>query len=257
MRIVANTRAFGDGIGKIMDICGPLGALATICSVVLFRFDLLSLSPAVSLLVIGTVLCIFAFVLASFYFLTATIFRLRFPGDRLILVFICAAPIAIFQHVMGIEGLKAPNLVDISTDIADPPIYLQAPNRRDVGHNSIDYKLANGTLQAYSYPDIASLHVNQSKRSTFRAVRNAVVSEGWTITYDDWSTGKLEAEVATLIMAFEDDIVLRVTAAGQNSSTIDMRSSSRQGDRDMGRNARRIESFLIRLQDQLGKQQMH
>jgi uncharacterized protein (DUF1499 family) len=158
---------------------------------------------------------------------------------------------------MGIEGLKAPNLVDISTDIADPPIYLQAPNRRDAGHNSMDYKLANGTLQAYSYPDIASLHVNQSKRSTFRAVRNAVVSEGWTITYDDWSTGKLEAEVATLIMAFEDDIVLRVTAAGQNSSTIDMRSSSRQGDRDMGRNARRIESFLIRLQDQLGKQQMH
>jgi uncharacterized protein (DUF1499 family) len=58
-------------------------------------------------------------------------------------------------------------------------------------------------------------------------------------------------------MGFEDDIVMRVTASGQNSSTIDMRSSSRQGIGDMGRNARRIEGFLIRLRDQLGKQQGH
>lgn len=61
----------------------------------------------------------------------------------------------------------------------------------------------------------------------------------------------------TPIMGFEDDIVLRVTAAGENNLTVDMRSSSRQGFGDMGRNARRIEGFLTILQDQLGKQQGH
>ena len=257
MRIVANTRAFGDGIGKIMDICGPLGALAIMCSVVLFRFDLLSWGLSIWLLVIGVVLCVAALILASLYFLTAIIFHLRSPGDRLVLVVICAVPMAMFQQVIGIEGLKAPKLVDISTDIIDPPIYLQAVNLRDPGDNSTKYNLARGPLQAYSYPDIDSLHVNQSTRRAFRALRNATVSEGWTITYDDWNTGKLEAVVSTPIMGFEDDIVMRVTASGQNSSTIDMRSSSRQGIGDMGRNARRIEGFLIRLQDQLGKQQGH
>ena len=240
-----------------MDICGPLGALATIFSVVLFRFDLLSWELSIRLLALGVVLCVAALILASLYFLTAIIFRLRSPGDRLVLVFICAVPMAMFSQVIGIEGLKAPKLVDISTDISDPPIYLQAVNLRDPGDNSTQYNFANGTLQALSYPHIVSLHVHQSMRRTFRELRNATVSEGWIITYDDWNTGKLEAVVSTPIMGFEDDIVMRVTASGKNSSTIDMRSSSRQGFGDMGRNACRIEGFLIRLQDQLGKQQGH
>jgi len=257
VRIVANTRAFGDGIGKIMDIFGPLGAMATICSVVLFRFDLISWGLSIRILAVGALLCIAALILALLYFLTAIVFRLRSPGDRLVLAFICVVPMAIFQQVVGIEGLKAPYLVDISTDITDPPIYLQAANLRGPGHNSTEYNLANGTLQAYSYPDIVSLNTDQSMRSTFRALRNAAVSKGWTITYDDWSTGKLEAVVLTPIMGCEDDIVLRVTAAGENNLTVDMRSSSRQGFGDMGRNARRIEGFLTILQDQLGKQQGH
>ncbi|MEQ8804009.1 MAG: DUF1499 domain-containing protein, partial [Haliea sp.] len=56
-------------------------------------------------------------------------------------------------------------------------------------------------------------------------------------------SGYIEAVDSTAIMAFKDDIAIRVRAAAEGS-VIDLRSVSRVGVGDIGANARRIRAFI-------------
>jgi hypothetical protein len=56
----------------------------------------------------------------------------------------------------------------------------------------------------------------------------------------------LEAISPTPVFGFVDDVVVRLRATA-NGTDVDMRSASRQGEHDLGQNARRIRSFLSAL----------
>ena len=58
--------------------------------------------------------------------------------------------------------------------------------------------------------------------------------------------GRIEAIDTTFWFGFEDDIVIRVTPAGDHAR-IDIRSLSRVGVSDAGTNARRIRAYLSML----------
>lgn len=51
------------------------------------------------------------------------------------------------------------------------------------------------------------------------------------------------------MFGFKDDVVIRITPAG-NGSRIDVRSVSRVGRSDLGANAKRIRKFLKSLKEQ-------
>ena len=58
----------------------------------------------------------------------------------------------------------------------------------------------------------------------------------------------IEAVARTPIMGFRDDVVIRVSAAG-DGARVDIRSASRYGLHDFGANAARIRSLLDDLDD--------
>ena len=59
--------------------------------------------------------------------------------------------------------------------------------------------------------------------------------------------GRIEATDTTFWFGFTDDIVIRITPVAEGSR-VDIRSLSRVGKSDVGTNARRIRSFIQRLE---------
>ena len=59
--------------------------------------------------------------------------------------------------------------------------------------------------------------------------------------------GVIEAVDRTLVIGFYDDVIVRVTAE-QGRARIDVRSASRYGAHDLGRNAARVRRLLVELQ---------
>jgi len=55
--------------------------------------------------------------------------------------------------------------------------------------------------------------------------------------------GRIEATDETLWWGFKDDVVIRIQAEGAGSK-LDIRSMSRVGKSDIGKNAERIRAFL-------------
>ena len=60
----------------------------------------------------------------------------------------------------------------------------------------------------------------------------------------DVESGMIEAIDSTVFFGFKDDIVIRVRANEGNSSIVDIRSHSRVGRGDQGKNAARIRLFI-------------
>jgi uncharacterized protein (DUF1499 family) len=69
---------------------------------------------------------------------------------------------------------------------------------------------------------------------------------GWTIVAQDATRGRIEAYDRTRWYGFVDDIVIRLMAEGAGTR-VDMRSASRVGISDLGKNAERIGAYFAAL----------
>ena len=69
---------------------------------------------------------------------------------------------------------------------------------------------------------------------------------GWEIVAQNSRGGIIEAIDTTRLFRFKDDIVIRVVGTPEGS-TIDIRSRSRLGRSDLGKNAARIREYLGRF----------
>jgi uncharacterized protein (DUF1499 family) len=81
----------------------------------------------------------------------------------------------------------------------------------------------------------------------FTRALNAARDLGWQIVAAVPAEGRIEATDTTVWFGFKDDIVVRVTPTA-GGSRIDVRSVSRLGQGDLGKNAARIRAYLQRLQ---------
>ena len=77
------------------------------------------------------------------------------------------------------------------------------------------------------------------------------VQNGWEIlaVNDSELPYTLEAVDTSLLFAFKDDVVVRINQI-ENTTQVDMRSMSRLGKSDLGKNAQRIDAFLSELSGQ-------
>ena len=166
-----------------------------------------------------------------------------------------AVALAVAVAVAGITGYWAqraatsPRINDISTDTETPPQLAATLPLRSGAENSAVYggeKIA--AEQKRAYPDIAPLILAEPPRAAFERVQRAAGEMGWRIVAADPPGGRLEATDRTLWFGFQDDIVVRITAA-QGGSRVDVRSVSRVGRNDIGTNARRVRAFLARIRD--------
>jgi uncharacterized protein (DUF1499 family) len=181
-------------------------------------------------------------------------FRLFFAGGALALVCAIAlggaAAIAALRNspwraqalrAAGVPVVVTLGLVDVTTDLADPPMYSTGPAAGEV------YPEVFVEWQRDAYPGLRSLRSAEPPEAVFaRALEVARRSPSWQVVREDPSSGLIEAVATTRIFRFQDDIVIRVRADA-DGSVLDLRSRSRLGRGDLGANAARIETFLSEL----------
>ncbi len=74
----------------------------------------------------------------------------------------------------------------------------------------------------------------------------------WTLISADEASGSVRAEARTLVFRFVDDVQVKVKLDDNALTRVDMWSSSRVGNADLGTNARRIAGFFRELDRRLG-----
>lgn len=162
-------------------------------------------------------------------------------------------------YVTKIER-SIPPIHDISTDTEHPPEFVTLLNQRVGATNPPDYDgqkpvsfdgrtYTTATLQKLYYADIKPYpQLGTTAAKLFHRAVAAVSAMGWNVVAiaPDPSGGRIEATDTTWLFGLTDDIVIRVKPAGIGAR-VDIRSKSREGVRDFGRNARRIRAYLKKL----------
>jgi uncharacterized protein (DUF1499 family) len=138
---------------------------------------------------------------------------------------------------------------DITTDVVDPPVFVDVLARRAGSPNSAVYggdSIARQQLAAY--PDVRPLDLAIPKAQAFPRALQAARDMGWEIVAADTAAGRIEATATTRWFGFKDDVVVRIRPNGDGGgSHLDVRSVSRVGGSDVGTNAARIRAYLERL----------
>lgn len=143
-----------------------------------------------------------------------------------------------------------PMLNDVTTSPENPPVYRALAGERQGMANPAAYPgEATAALQRKAYPDLVPVEVNRPLADTFDIVLDALRRLHFTIVTEEAPTeddpvGKTEAVDRTLILGFYDDVAVRVLPSGENGARIDLRSSSRFGRSDYGRNAHRLREIM-------------
>ena len=146
---------------------------------------------------------------------------------------------------MASAAKRLPYIHDITTDTENPPRFDDAIRRlRLDSPNTVDYEgPAVAELQRQAYPYIKPLVLHISPGKAYQAALFAASSMGWHIVSTDAERGMIEATDTTFWFGFKDDIVVRISTEGA-LSRIDVRSASRVGKSDIGKNAKRILAYL-------------
>ena len=142
---------------------------------------------------------------------------------------------------------SVPPIHDITTDIESPPLFVAILPLRADAPNPAEYGGAEiADQQRQAYPDLTSEVFSQSLEPVFEAALAAAEDAGWEIAEADVAAGRIEATDTTFWFGFEDDVVVRITRADAGSR-VDVRSVSRVGRSDVGKNAERIRAYLAEL----------
>lgn len=137
-----------------------------------------------------------------------------------------------------------PPLNDISTDTQDPPRYETVVKLRAKGSNGVEYPGASAAkLQQKLFADIKPIQSALDSKAAFSRALEVAKKMGWEIVAQDESRGHIEAVASTTFFNFKDDVVLRIRG-GANGSVVDIRSHSRIGRGDRGKNAERVRKFI-------------
>lgn len=141
------------------------------------------------------------------------------------------------------SGGNYPAIHDITTDTNDPPLFITAAEQRGESANLLEINAQVVAQQIQAYPDLESLTTSMPTSDAFDHAVQIATDLGWEIYYQDRNAGVIEAVDTTNIMAFKDDVIIRVRTNGQGS-LLDLRSVSRVGESDIGANAKRIRLFI-------------
>ncbi len=148
---------------------------------------------------------------------------------------------------------KVPAIHDISTDMTTPPEFVAIAPLRVNAPNPVAYAgTKTAEQQSKAYPELQTLTYTQSKAELVTAIEQAADNLGWDLVNTDKNAGLVEATDATLWFGFKDDIVVRIEDNG-NERLVDIRSKSRIGSSDLGKNAERIHGFIKELNKVLGE----
>ena len=152
--------------------------------------------------------------------------------------------------------LTLPAIHDITTDPVSPPQFVALAKQRPANANSSGYGgAAVAKQQADAYPDVRPFVLPRPANEIFELVGEVARRLHWKVASEVAPQGKgrpgyIEAVDRTLVVGFTDDIVIRIDG-DQRETRIDVRSASRFGEHDLGRNATRVRLLFREIEQQM------
>jgi uncharacterized protein (DUF1499 family) len=224
-----------------------VGVLAT--AGVLHRLFSLSTPVALNLAMLAFAGAILSLVFA--FFAGVGVWRTGRPGtSRIVFGVLVSLGLLLWPLVFLPKYERLPKINDVTTDPASPPQFVALTKQREPSANPTAYPgAAFAAAQAAAYPDIKPITINRSADEAFELAADAVRRLKMDIVRQEGPDpesgrpGIVEAVDRTLILGFYDDVAVRVTG-DQEQARIDVRSASRYGRHDLGRNAERVRQVL-------------
>jgi len=177
-------------------------------------------------------------------------------GRALVAVLIPALALGFAASVMS-KARAVPPIHDISTNIEDPPVFSRTvlDARGAVGGANPVRSLTEpspalkgrsvGEAGRAAYPDIEPVTLAGTVPESLERAAAAARSQGLKDVRIDKAAGTVEAVAESFWFGFRDDVVIRVRPGpdGQGS-VVDIRSTSRVGQSDLGANAARVRGLI-------------
>jgi hypothetical protein len=223
--------------------------IAVIVSILIVRFGFLEMKPALATFfgALGLAVLSILFGLAAF----AAIWQNGSRGmGRILLAFLINAVVLAYPVYLGLQYRKLPKIYDITTDPIDPPRFeALARLRSGEGTNSAVYAgLYSAEQQRLAYPDIETVELEVPPQRAYEVTLQLIGKRKWLVIDErppqpPRRIGRIEAVARTPIMGFREDVSIRITPDGEESR-VDIRSSSRYFESDLGSNAARVTKLI-------------
>jgi uncharacterized protein (DUF1499 family) len=229
--------------------------VATLIAIIIVRAGLIEVLPGVVTVAGALAFAVLAILLALGSFVTIWRLGLGGLGYAVTAIFVGAALLA-YPLYLGTKAYTLPPIYDITTDVLDPPAFDAVRRLRSRTTNPAQYAgLYAAEQQRAAYPEVAPLELSVPAKNAYDQALALVNKRRWLVLdarspQPNRRDGRIEAVARTPIMGFRDDIVIRVRSVDE-SSRVDMRSSSRYGFHDLGSNASRIRAFFESLEQNI------
>ena len=229
--------------------------VATLIAIIIVRAGLIEVLPGVATVAGALAFAVLAILLALGSFVTIWRLGLGGLGYAVTAIFVGAALLA-YPLYLSTKAYTLPPIYDITTDVLDPPAFDAVRRLRSRTTNPAQYAgLYAAEQQRAAYPEVAPLELSVPAKNAYDQALALVNKRRWLVLdarspQPNRRDGRIEAVARTPIMGFRDDIVIRVRSVDE-SSRVDMRSSSRYGFHDLGSNASRIRAFFENLEQNI------
>jgi hypothetical protein len=224
--------------------------VAVVVSIIIVRFGFLEMKPALATFFGALALAGLSILLGLAAFVA--IWQNGSRGmSRILLALLIDAVILAYPAYLGLQYRKLPAIHDITTDPIDPPRFeALARLRAGDGANTAVYAgLYSAEQQRLAYPDIETVELEVPVQRAYELTLQLVTKRKWLVIDErppqpPRRIGRIEAVARTPIMGFREDVSIRITADGDDDSRVDIRSSSRYFESDLGSNAARITKLM-------------
>jgi uncharacterized protein (DUF1499 family) len=224
--------------------------VAVVVSIVIVRFGFLEMKPALATFFGALGLAALSILVGLLGF--AAIWQNGSRGmSRILIAIVIDAVVLAYPAYLALQYRKLPAIYDITTDPIDPPRFeALARLRAGDGANTAVYAgLYSAEQQRLAYPDIEPLQLEIPVDRAYAIALQLVTKRKWLVIDERAPApprriGRIEAVARTPIMGFREDVSIRVVPDGDLDSRVDIRSSSRYFESDLGSNAARVTKFI-------------
>jgi uncharacterized protein (DUF1499 family) len=223
--------------------------VAVLVSIIIVRFGFLEMKPALATFfgALGLAALSILISLAAF----AAIWQNGSRGmSRILLALVIDVMVLAYPAYLGLQYRKLPPIHDITTDPIDPPRFdALARLRAGDGANTAVYAgLYSAEQQRQAYPDIEPVDLEVPVQRAYELTLQLINRRKWLVIDErppapPRRIGHIEAVARTPIMGFREDVSIRVVPDGDDSR-VDIRSSSRYFESDLGSNAARVTKLI-------------
>src|SRR6266516_5153932 len=223
--------------------------VAVLVSIIIVRQGFLEMQPALATF-FGALACAVLSILVGLAAFVAIWQNGSRGMSRILLALLIDAVVLGYPAYLALQYRKLPPIHDITTDPIDPPRFdALARLRAGEGANSAVYAgLYSAEQQRIAYPEIETVELEMPVQRAYEVTLALINKRKWLVIDErppqlPRRIGRIEAVARTPIMGFREDISIRITPDGEESR-VDIRSSSRYFESDLGSNAARVTKLI-------------